>query len=77
MPIDGSVFEITAGTTCGLVGLGKRRERPVSALPGRMKNPGPWTGRVSSVDAIPHWGLHGDLNNPQDPPHVDVNGAAG
>jgi GH43 family beta-xylosidase len=72
--IDGSVFEIKGQLYCTWSGWAGDKNGQQDIYIAKMKNP--WTiegprARISAPEL--EWEMHGDLNNPKDPPHVNVN----
>jgi GH43 family beta-xylosidase len=72
--IDGSVFENKGQLYCIWSGWAGDKNGQQDIYIAKMKNPWTIEGKRARISAPElEWEMHGDLNNPKDPPHVNVN----
>ncbi|MDE3251203.1 MAG: glycoside hydrolase family 43 protein [Bacteroidota bacterium] len=72
--IDGSVFSLHNQLYCIWSGWEKDQNGQQNIYIARMRNPWTITGERSCISSPTlEWEMHGDLKNPNDPPHVNVN----
>jgi GH43 family beta-xylosidase len=72
--IDGSVFENKGQLYCIWSGWAGDKNGQQDIYIAKMKNPWTIEGKRARISAPElEWEMHGDLNNPNDPPHVNVN----
>src|SRR6478609_2693922 len=72
--IDGSVFENKGQLYCIWSGWAGDKNGQQDIYIAKMKNPWTIEGKRAKISAPElEWEMHGDLNNPNDPPHVNVN----
>lgn len=72
--IDGSVFSLHQQLYCIWSGWENDQNGQQNIYIAKMSNPWTITGARSRISSPTlEWEMHGDLNNPNDPPHVSVN----